>query len=105
MSTTTEAPAITQLEMSEADIEFAERMAERLGYTQTAYTSTSALWGLFCLPDRPKQTRRKAQPEPRPKAPAGREKPAGAQFTHERKPHEQTRNRARLPARRNQCQA
>ena len=41
--------------MSEADIELAERAAKRLGYTQTAYTSTSGLWGLFCLPDRPTQ--------------------------------------------------
>lgn len=37
--------------MTEADIEFAERIAKRLGFTQTAYTSSSALWGLFCLPD------------------------------------------------------
>jgi hypothetical protein len=44
-------PAITQLEMSEADIELAEQAAQRLGYTQTAYTSASALWGLFCLRD------------------------------------------------------
>jgi hypothetical protein len=48
MSTT---PTITQLEMSEEDIEFAERIAAKLGYTQTAYTSTSQLWGLYCLPD------------------------------------------------------
>lgn len=38
--------------MTEADIAFAERIARRLGYTQTAYTSTSELWGLYCLPDR-----------------------------------------------------
>ncbi len=44
-------PAIRQLEMTEADIEFAERIAKRLGYTQTAYTSSSELWGLYCLPD------------------------------------------------------
>lgn len=44
-------PPITQLEMSDSDIEFAERIAAKLGYTQTAYTSTSGLWGLFCLPD------------------------------------------------------
>lgn len=44
-------PLITQHEMSEEDIEFAERMAARLGYLQTAYTSTSQLWGLYCLPD------------------------------------------------------
>lgn len=48
---TTEPPPITQLEMSEDDIVFAERIAARLGYLQTAYTSTSGLWGLFCLPD------------------------------------------------------
>lgn len=45
------APSIAQVEMTEADIEFAERIAKRLGFTQTAYTSSSALWGLFCLPD------------------------------------------------------
>lgn len=47
-------PPLTQLEMSESDIDFAERIAARLGYTQTAYTSTSGLWGLFCLPDHAK---------------------------------------------------
>lgn len=45
------APALTPLEMTDADIEFAERIAARLGFGQTAYTSTSGLWGLFCLPD------------------------------------------------------
>jgi hypothetical protein len=44
-------PPITQMEMSEKDIEMAERVAKRLGYSQTVYTSSSALWGLFCLPD------------------------------------------------------
>lgn len=44
-------PIITQVEMNEADIELAERAAQRRGYTQTAYTSTSALWGLYCLRD------------------------------------------------------
>jgi len=44
-------PAITQIEMTEAQIEFAEKIAKRLGFTQTAYTSTSQLWGLYCLPD------------------------------------------------------
>lgn len=48
------APPINQVEMTEADIEFAERIAKRLGFTQTAYTSSSALWGLFCLPDHAK---------------------------------------------------
>lgn len=46
-------PNITQLEMSEDDIKFSEKIARRLGYLQTAYTSTSQLWGLYCLPDRP----------------------------------------------------
>lgn len=47
------APQIDQIEMTEEDIEFAERIAERLGYEQTAYTSSSALWGLFCLNENP----------------------------------------------------
>lgn len=46
-----ETTLITQLELSESDFPIAEKVARRLGYTQTAYTSTSALWGLFCLPD------------------------------------------------------
>lgn len=48
-------PKITQLEFHDDDFEVAERIAKRLGYTQTAYTSSSALWGLFCLADRPTQ--------------------------------------------------
>lgn len=48
-------PTITQLEFTEADHVEAERMAKRLGYTQTAYTSSSAMWGLFCLRDRASQ--------------------------------------------------
>lgn len=48
-------PPITPLEMTEADIALAERAAKRIGFTQTAYTSTSGLWGLFCLPDRATQ--------------------------------------------------
>jgi hypothetical protein len=31
----------------------AEKLAKRLGYKQTAYTSTSGLWGLFCLKENP----------------------------------------------------
>lgn len=34
------------------DHAIAEKIAHRLGYTQTAYTSTSELWGTFCLRDR-----------------------------------------------------
>ena len=44
---------LTQLEFQEEDFPVAERLAKRLGYTQTAYTSSSALWGLFCLPENP----------------------------------------------------
>lgn len=45
------APSITQLEMTEKDIEFAERIAHAKGYTQHTYTSTSGLWGLFLMRD------------------------------------------------------
>ena len=44
---------LTQVEFDEADFPIAERIARRLGYKQTAYTSTSALWGLYCLPENP----------------------------------------------------
>jgi hypothetical protein len=47
------APPITPLEMTAAEIELCERAAKRIGYLQTAYTSTSAMWGLFCLPENP----------------------------------------------------
>lgn len=51
-------PAITPLEFDESDFPAAERLAKRLGYSQTAYTSTSALWGLFCLPENPATAKR-----------------------------------------------
>lgn len=44
------APTIDQVEFTERDFPIAEQIAKRLGYKQTAYTSTSGLWGLFCLP-------------------------------------------------------
>ena len=47
---------ITQLEFSGEDMIKAEAVAGVLGYAQTAYTSTSALIGLFCLPDGPEHT-------------------------------------------------
>lgn len=47
-------PPLTPVEMTEADIDLAERAAKRIGFTQTAYTSSSGLWGLFCLPDHAK---------------------------------------------------
>lgn len=43
---------ITQVEFGGSDFPIAEQIAKRLGFTQTGYTSTSGLWGLFCLPDR-----------------------------------------------------
>jgi len=48
-------PAITQVEFKAPDFEEAQKVARRLGYDQTAYTSSSALWGLFCLRSRPTQ--------------------------------------------------
>jgi len=48
-----QAPTINQVEFTEQDHETAKRLAERLGYKQHAYTSTSGLWGLFCLPENP----------------------------------------------------
>lgn len=47
-------PPITQLEFTDgADHRIAERIARFLGYEQYAYTSTSALWGLFCMRENP----------------------------------------------------
>lgn len=48
-------PILSQLEFDDEDHDVAERMARRLGYRQTAYTSSSDVWGLFCLRDRPTQ--------------------------------------------------
>ncbi len=48
-----ETQTLTQLEFEDADFVRAEKIAKRLGYEQTAYTSTSALWGLYCLPENP----------------------------------------------------
>lgn len=53
----TQGPMIHQLEYGPEDFAIAEELARRLGYTQTAYTSSSALWGLFCLPDNPDRDR------------------------------------------------
>lgn len=46
-------PPISQLEFEEEDFPEAEAIAKAMGYEQTAYTSTSALWGLYCLPENP----------------------------------------------------
>lgn len=48
-----EVETLTMLEWSEADHRIGERIARFLGYTQYVYTSTSALWGLFCLRENP----------------------------------------------------
>lgn len=53
MKLTQTPPPITPLEFEEADHAKAEALAQALGYEQTAYTSCSALWGLFCLPENP----------------------------------------------------
>jgi hypothetical protein len=45
---------LTMVEFSDSDFDKAEKVAKRLGYTQTVYTTTSAVWGLFCLRDRPR---------------------------------------------------
>jgi len=49
----TQEASLTMIEFSPADHINAENAARALGYTQTAYTSTSALIGLFCLPENP----------------------------------------------------
>lgn len=53
--TTVTGPPITQLEFDESDFVVAERIARKLGYTQTVYTTSSSLWGLFCLRAQPEQ--------------------------------------------------
>jgi hypothetical protein len=53
MTDTRKTTALTQVEFEGDDFDKAERIAKALGYEQTAYTSTSALWGLFCLPENP----------------------------------------------------
>lgn len=51
-----QAPVLTMQEFSgDEDFEQAEAIARKLGFKQTAYTTSSALWGLFCLPERPTQ--------------------------------------------------
>ena len=46
---------ITQVEFEGLDSIEATSIARKLGYTQTVYTTSSALWGLFCLRDRSSQ--------------------------------------------------
>lgn len=57
-------PPLTQLPFKfPDDLDQAEVMAKHLGYRQYAYTSTSDLWGLFCLPENPaNQTRGHTRP-------------------------------------------
>ncbi len=55
-------PPITPLEFNERDHDNAQKLADALGYEQTAYTSTSAMWGLFCLPENPARPENKGKP-------------------------------------------
>lgn len=50
---------ITQVEFSGSDFEKAKKMARKLGYEQTAYTSSSDMIGLFCLPENPEYAKGK----------------------------------------------
>lgn len=52
---------LTQEEFKPADHRKAETLARKLGYEQYAYTSTSALWGLFCLAENPATWKGKPQ--------------------------------------------
>lgn len=47
------APLLTQEPFTPEDHEEAAKMARHLGYFQYAYTTSSDLWGLFCLPENP----------------------------------------------------
>jgi hypothetical protein len=49
---------LTQVEFEDDDFDTAEKIARKLGYKQTAYTSTSALWGLFCIQENPVYAKR-----------------------------------------------
>lgn len=50
---------LTQEEFAPADFDAANEIARRLGYEQTAYTTTSALWGLFLINENPERWRGK----------------------------------------------
>lgn len=53
MLNATNTQTLTQLEWEAEDFAKGEAIARALGFEQFAYTSTSALWGLFCLPENP----------------------------------------------------
>jgi hypothetical protein len=46
-------PPLTQREFIGDDFTIAYRIGKALGYSQMPYTSTSGLWGVFCLPENP----------------------------------------------------
>ncbi len=51
---------LTMLEFTEKDFETAAEIADRLGYEDnTAYTSTSDIIGLFCMPFNPEYAPRR----------------------------------------------
>lgn len=48
-----QAPILTMREFTPRDHDLANETGRRLGYKQRAYTSTSGLWGYFCLAENP----------------------------------------------------
>lgn len=48
---------LTQVEFQGEDFFIAAEIARRLGYQQHAYTSTSDLWGVFCLGENPERAK------------------------------------------------
>lgn len=57
---------LTQIEFEDnnivSDFVVAGRIAKHMGYEQTAYTSSSALIGLFCLPENPSRPENRHKP-------------------------------------------
>ena len=68
-TTRSETQALTMREFTPHDHTVAERVARFLGYEQYAYTSTSALWGLFCMRENPAQA---SSADLTPRVPGGR---------------------------------
>jgi hypothetical protein len=45
-------PPITQIDMSNGDIEQAQKIAEGLGFTRADYTYNSQFWGVYCTDEK-----------------------------------------------------
>lgn len=58
----TDTQQLTQIEFTQADHKIAQEIGRRLGYTQMAYTSTSALWGYFCMAENPEHSKGPTEP-------------------------------------------